>query len=165
MDTHTLYVVEGNSPSLLGQDWLRYIPLYWASIRILSGVDLKVYKLVQKYPQVFQEGLGTVKHYKAVLHLKPGTISRFYHPCPLPFSIREQVENEIDRLVEKGVLQKTDFSDWAAPIVPVPKSDGSIRICGDYKVTINPSLQVDPLPRRNDLFTRLTGGNCLPNLI
>ena len=76
------------------------------------------------------------------------------------------MENEIDRLVEKGVLQKTDFSDWAAPIVPVPKSDGSIRICGDYKVTINPSLQVDqyPLPRPNDLFTCLTGGKLFTKL-
>ena len=47
-----------------------------------------------------------------------------------------------------------------SPIVPVPKSDGAIRICGDYKVTINPSLQVDKyhLPRPNELFTCLTGG-------
>ena len=146
MGTHTLYVVEGNGPSLLGRDCLHYMPLDWASIRIVSGVDLKVDKLVQKYPQVFQ-GLGTVKHYKAVLHLKPGTVLQFCCPHPLPFSIREQVENEIDRLVEKGVLQKMDFSDWATPIVPVPKSDGSIRICGDYKVTINPSLQVDQYPK------------------
>ena len=91
MGTHTLYVVEGNGTSLLGRDWLHYISLDWASIRIVSGVDLKVDKLVQKYPQVFQVGLGTVKHYKVVLHLKPGTIPWF---C-----IREQEESEIDRLV------------------------------------------------------------------
>ena len=72
----------------------------------------------------------------------------------------------LDRLVEKGVLQKTDYSDWAAPIVPVPKSDGSIRICGDYKVTINPALPVDqyPIQRPNDLFTCLTGGKLFTKL-
>ena len=35
------------------------------------------------------------------------------------------------------------YSDWATPIVPVPKPDGSVRICGDFKVTINPVLQID----------------------
>ena len=42
----------------------------------------------------------------------------------------------------------------------MPKSDGSIRICGDYKVTINPVLQVDqfPVPKPDDLFATLAGG-------
>ena len=69
----------------------------------------------------------------------------------------------MDRLVEQVILIKVDYSDWEAPIVPVPNSDGVVRICGDHKVTINPSLQVDqyPLPRPSDLFTCLTGGNDL----
>ena len=52
------------------------------------------------------------------------------------------------------------FSDWAAPIVPVVKSDGKIRICGDYKVTINQSAKIDkyPIPCIDDLFASLSGG-------
>ena len=58
------------------------------------------------------------------------------------------------------MLQKVDHSVWADPIVPVPKRDGSLRICGDYNVTINPFLQVDqyPLPKPSDIMACLTGG-------
>lgn len=51
------------------------------------------------------------------------------------------------------------YSEWVTPIVAVPKKDRKIRICGDYKVTINQELEVDqyPLPKL-DLFATLAGG-------
>ena len=42
----------------------------------------------------------------------------------------------------------------------VPKGDGALRGCGEYKVTINPALVVDryPLPRPEELMAQLAGG-------
>ena len=42
----------------------------------------------------------------------------------------------------------------------MPKPDGSVRICGDFKVTINPVLQIDKhlIPKPEDLLTVLAGG-------
>eukprot|EP00118_Oscarella_pearsei_P024180 m.300985 g.300985 ORF g.300985 m.300985 type:complete len:663 (+) comp40804_c0_seq14:1019-3007(+) len=62
--------------------------------------------------------------------------------------------------MSRGVIEAVNHSEWAAPLVPVPKSDGSVRLCGDYKVTVNPSLNVDahPLPNPEDLFATLAGG-------
>ena len=50
--------------------------------------------------------------------------------------------------------------------MPVPKRDGSIRVCGDFKVTINPYVNVDqyPLPKPTDLMTCLTGGKIFTKL-
>jgi len=51
-------------------------------------------------------------------------------------------------------------SDWASPIVCVAKKDGSIRICGDFKVSINIVLLDNPypLPDTEDVFATLGGG-------
>ena len=60
-----------------------------------------------------------------------------------------------------------DHSEWAAPIVAVPKKDGNVRVCGDYKVTINPDLEVDqyPLPKPENMFATLAGGTKFSTLI
>ena len=66
----------------------------------------------------------------------------FFKPRPIPFTLKEKIAEELSRLERVGVLEKVEFSDWATPIIPVLKPDGSVRICGDYKVTINPVLDV-----------------------
>ena len=58
------------------------------------------------------------------------------------------------------------FSDWAAPIVPVLKKDGSVRICGDYRLTVNQAAKLEtyPLPKIDDLLTSLAGGKTFTKL-
>ena len=59
-----------------------------------------------------------------------------------------------------GVIEKMSFSNWPAPIVAVPKPDGTVRICGDYKVTVNQVLEVQqyPVPKVEDILATLSGG-------
>ena len=158
--THQLYVVHGDGPSLLGRDWLSKIQLDWASIRAVQEGVPAVNKLVQKYSEVFHSGAGTMLKHTAQLSLKPGVTPRFCRPRAVPFAIKERVGKELNHLEESGVLRRVEHAEWEAPIVLVPKRDGSIRICGDYKVTINPHLNVDqyPLPKPADLMASLTGG-------
>lgn len=51
-------------------------------------------------------------------------------------------------------------SEWAAPIVPVEKRDKSLRLCGDYKVSVDQAVETDtyPLPRLQELLATLSGG-------
>ena len=75
----------------------------------------------------------------------------------LPYAIKPKVEKELDRLVENGILSKVQTSDWATPS---NKKGGSVRICVDFKVTVNKVLEVDqyPLPKIEDIFASLAGG-------
>ena len=59
------------------------------------------------------------------------------------------MEQEIDQQVEEGILEPVKFSEWATPVVPIIKKDGSVRLCGDYKVTVNQATETYtyPLPR------------------
>ena len=70
------------------------------------------------------------------------------------------MEQELERLERQDIITPVTFSDWAAPIVPVEKWDGSVRVCGDYKLTVNKvaKTEVYPLPRIKEMFTLLAGG-------
>ena len=85
---------------------------------------------------------------------------------PVPYALRQQVEAELDRLEHQGIIKKVEQSRWAAPIVIVPKADKLSRICGDYKVSVNPWVRTEgyPLPTIQDLFLSLANGKFFSKL-
>ena len=97
---------------------------------------------------------------KATLSLKDTAQPKFCKARQVPYAIKPKVEQELKTLEKEGIIEKVDHSDWATPIVAVPKGDNSVRICGDYKTTVNPQLKIDqyPLPRIDNIFASLAGG-------
>lgn len=167
----TVYVVEGNGPALFGRNWLSEFKLDWQSINknCINKVDAECQKLsalLKDYDCLFEDRLGCIKNIKADIQLKENAIPKFCKYRPIPFALREKIDMELDRLVEMGVMEPISFSEWAAPIVPVVKSSGAIRLCGDFKVTVNPNVKVDtyPIPRVEDLFASLRGGKSFTTL-
>ena len=68
--------------------------------------------------------------------------------------MKDIVTAELDRLESEGIISPVQFPRWAEPIVPVMKKDGTVRLCVDYSITVNPVLLPDPypLPRVKELF-------------
>lgn len=160
-----LLVVQGSGPCLLGRDWLGTLRLDWRHIRQVTlqpatTREKRVEVLLQHYPEVFAETLGTITPFKAKLSMNQTAPPKFFKPRPVPFALRDQVGSELDRLEREGVIERTSYSDWAAPVVVVPKPDGNLRLCGDFKVTVNSALDIDqyPLPKPADIFATLSGG-------
>ena len=152
-----IQIVKGQGPSLFGRNWLRDIKLNWGSIKKISS-DLD--NVLTQHQSVFKDELGTIQGVKAKLYVKPDSTPKFFKPRPVPHAVKGAIEQELDRLESIGVIEKVRYSEWAAPIVPVVKPDNSIRVCGDYKVTVNSVLEVDqhPLPNPEELFVTLSGG-------
>lgn len=77
---------------------------------------------------------------------------------------RKVIEDEIDNMLKIGVIRPST-SPWASPITLVPKKDGSIRFCIDYRklnsITIKDSY---PLPNIQDIFDMLQGAQVFSTL-
>ena len=114
----------------------------------------------QLLEDVFDEGLGTIRPFAAKFSVRSDATPKFCKARSVPYALREGADEQLDKLEAKRILEKVNHSEWAAPIVTVPKKDGTTRICGDYKVTINSMLEIDqyPLPKPEDLFATLAGG-------
>lgn len=157
--TLPLIVVAGHGQSLFGRDWLRVIRLNWKSIGLVQRHSLE--DLLKEFEDVFRPGLGTLKGYQAKIIVDPDAKPRFCRARTVPYALRKTVEEELERLQQEGIIEPVQFAEWAAPIVPVLKSGGkAVRICGDFKQTVNQASKLDryPIPRIQDLFATLAGG-------
>lgn len=166
-----LFVVNTKKHPLLGREWMRELHYDWNkvirnsentinTIAVRTPLSGAVKDLLEKYPRVFEDSAGTMKNIQATLSLKPNTKPIFLKARTLPFSIRDIVEREIENMVDSGILIKVNHSPWATPVVPVMKSADRVRLCGDYKVTVNRHLNIDehPLPTIDELFANMAGG-------
>ncbi|GFU43162.1 transposon Tf2-6 polyprotein [Trichonephila clavipes] len=130
----------------------------WPAIKAFRAkTEQNLNNLLREYKDIFDDKLGEINNYEAKLKLRHGVKPIFCRVRTVPFALKGRVENEIDRLEKEGIIEKVDSSGWATPVVPVVKSDGSIRLCTDYSVTLNPNLIVPqhPLPRLDEIFGSL----------
>ena len=160
-----LLVVNGTGPPLLGRNWLAKIPINWSYIKAVTCNSMgtlmqqRLECLLARYPDIARDTIGKMADVKAKLTLRNGAIPVFMKARPVPYSLRTKVETELERLERKNIITPVTWSEWATPIVVVPKADGSVRLCGDFKVTVNPALNIDqyPLPRIEDILATLGG--------
>ena len=150
-----IVVVEGTGPCLMGRDLLSALDVQEISINSLSSLDVK-----KKFPDLFAPGLGCYQGHKFSICVDPNVSPKYCSSRSLPYALKPKVEAELIRLEAEGIIVPIEHSEWAAAIVPVLKPDGSVRICGDYKLTVNRAVKLDayPIPRMEDLFTSLSGG-------
>ncbi|XP_064476854.1 uncharacterized protein K02A2.6-like [Ornithodoros turicata] len=154
-------VVKGAGVSLLGRDWFKALGIEVKIHRLDAGVKnlgSSTTPVLRKYAKVFQPGLGKSKGPPVRVEVEPTAQPKFYKARPVPFALLPKVDEALDKLVEQGILEPVRHSSWATPIVPVVKKNGAIRVCGDYKSSVNPVVRWEtyPLPTPEELFSKLS---------
>lgn len=98
------------------------------------------------------------------IELGPGTKPPFlpiYHLSPREL---EEVKEQLTNLLESGFIQASK-SPFGAPIIFVPKKNGKLRMCVDYRalnaITVKNRY---PLPRIDELLDRLQGASVFTKL-
>jgi hypothetical protein len=66
-----------------------------------------------------------------------------------------KLKEHIKELLEKGYICPSS-SSWGAPMIFVPKKDGTQRLCMDYRALNDVTIKNNyPLPRIDNLFDQL----------
>nr|XP_054759405.1 uncharacterized protein K02A2.6-like [Lytechinus pictus] len=146
-----------NRPTLMGKNWLTKLKLDWNYVFHVESS--KWQSLLRQYSGMFDDCYEGISGVEAHVRIKENSTPVYCRPRPVPYALKEEVEKELRNLEKNKVIVKTDYSDWATPIVVVPKADGSVRLFGDYKTTVNRAVDDEcyPLPTSQDLYAELGG--------
>ncbi|XP_037501562.1 uncharacterized protein K02A2.6-like [Rhipicephalus sanguineus] len=160
-----LFVVKCSGPALCGRDVILGLGLMHdiqvgAVLGSTEYTSATTMKFKADFKDLFQPGTGLMRGPPVNIALKKDANPRFLKARSLPYALLNKVAAELERTCQQGILTPISHSKWATPIVPVVKPDGTLRICGDFKVSVNPACDIDqyPLPKVEDIFASLKGG-------
>lgn len=168
---------ENKFSPLLGRNWLSAIKPGWqkqlkehiteekeinkCEIVVNKNNELLSKELMKAFPTVFDENMELpIKGFTASISLKEDVKPVFHRAYEMPYALKTRVEEELNRLIQAKILVKVEQSNWASPIVVVPKKDNKeVRICVDFKRTLNPNLETSccSLPIPADIYASLSG--------
>ena len=127
---------------------------------------IKDNSILDEFHEVFQ-GLGCLSG-KYHININPLVSPVVHPPRRVPHSKREPLKNELDRMVEAGILEKVPLNeptDWVSSLVCVDNPDGSIRVCLDPK-DLNVAIKREhyPLPLVDDITANCAGATLFSTL-
>ena len=157
-----IVVVDGSGPALMGRDLFPVLGVSALSI----NKSFVGHSWNELFPKLFSPGLGCLNDTEVALTVDQSVTPKFCNARTIPYTLRDKVDEELKRLEEENIISPVSYSKWAAAIVPVVKTNGSIRICGDYKLTANRAITLDtyPIPRLEDMLSSLTGARVFSKL-
>jgi hypothetical protein len=114
--------------------------------------------VVNEFPDVFPEellGMPPDRDIEFVIELKPGIAPIYKTPYRMATPELAELKEHIKELLEKGFIHPSS-SPWGAPVIFVPKKNGTQRLCVNYRALNEVTIKNKyPLPRFDDMFDQL----------
>ena len=88
--------------------------------------------MLPKHEHLWSGKLGKISAVKHHINLIPGARPFKSAPYRAGPKTRELEEFEVKKQLAAGVIEPSN-SEWAAPVLFVPKKDGKLRFCVDYR--------------------------------
>lgn len=165
-EVNILVVKNGNKKPLIGRDAMKIFKIDIQQVNKIS-LNSALENILKKFSSLFDSKLGKFVYSKINLKLKdPNVKPKFIKARTVPLAFREKMDKELDRLEKLGIITPIKSSEWATPLVPILKGNGELRVCADYKITVNPHLEnVNfPLPKVEEILAALEGGQSFTKL-
>ncbi|KAI2654662.1 Retrovirus-related Pol polyprotein [Labeo rohita] len=119
-----------------------------------AAQKMKLQNLVSQFGVVFSSQPGQTNVVQHDIRTPPGVIVR-QRPYQVPEARQQAIEEEVQQMLKLGVIEPSR-SPWSSPIVMVPKPDGSLHFCNDFR-RLNEVSEFNgyPMPRVDKLLDRL----------
>lgn len=109
-----------------------------------------------KVCRCISEGLGTLKGVEPKICVDSEAKPKYVKGRSMSYTLEFKSGAEWE-----GITLPIAFSEWEAPIAPVTKPNGSLRIWGNYKLMVNQVSKLEnyPISKTEDLLATLGGGD------
>ena len=154
-DGHTCWTqTENQTPGNLDQTKPKHtteepVKLDLSESQLNDAQKAQVVSLINEYRDVFVGSDGVIGRTDYIQHhirTDPATQPIASKPYRVNYKNREVIEEQVNEMLEKNIIQPS-ASPWSAPVVLVPKPDGSLRFCVDYRKLNNVTVVENfPLP-------------------
>ena len=155
------HVAKGDKGSLLSFGTASELGLIELNLNVIkSSQPVTIERLEKDHPQLF-EGIGKLKNFRVKLHIDENVKPSAQQHRRIPFHIRKKVEQELNLLLEKDIIERIEGpTPWMSPIVtPVkPKEPDKVRICVDMRQANKAILRERHVtPTLEDIVSDLNG--------
>ena len=156
----TVYVVPDNMESTSGDDAIHLLQLLLdgatQAVRTLGKSD--VLACLSDFPALISADMGTFPDFEHTIVLRPNARPLSQKLRVIPIAKRDAVQTEVQRMVDQGIWEPCERSDWASALVPIMKRDGGIRLTTDFtplNSQVTPTRH--PLPNIRDVRVLIAG--------